>query len=139
MGGRLPTEAEWEYAARAGRQEARYGEVGAIGWYKGNSDGKTHPVGTKTANGWGLFDMLGNVWEWVADWYDPAYYKILPVPAINPKGPEFGEAEFGEAKVQRGGSWVDLAAGLRAASRFWTPPGSRTSIAGFRCVREVVP
>ena len=64
---RLPTEAEWEYACRAGSFEARYGELGQIAWYEENSGKETHPVGEKRPNDWGLYDMLGNVWEWVED------------------------------------------------------------------------
>jgi formylglycine-generating enzyme required for sulfatase activity len=69
IGGRLPSEAEWEYAARAGTTGARYGTVDDIAWYSGNSGAKTHQVGQKAANLFGLFDMLGNVWQWTADWY----------------------------------------------------------------------
>jgi formylglycine-generating enzyme required for sulfatase activity len=73
-GYRLPTEAEWEFACRAGSKDYRYGDLGSIAWYKDNSDGKTHEVGTKDPNAWGLYDMLGNVWEWCNDIYDEEVY-----------------------------------------------------------------
>jgi hypothetical protein len=69
IGGRLPTEAEWEYAARAGSTAARYGNLDEIAWHSGNSGGRTHEVGQKLANAFGLFDMLGDVWQWTANWY----------------------------------------------------------------------
>ena len=67
---RLPTEAEWEYAARAGTTGEYAGVLDKMGWYGDNAGGKTHPVGEKSANGWGLYDMHGNVWERCADWYE---------------------------------------------------------------------
>jgi len=75
---RLPTEAEWEYAARAGDSSCRYGPLVEIAWFHDNSGGKTHPVGQKKPNGFGLYDTLGNVWEWVQDWYDITYYTRSP-------------------------------------------------------------
>jgi formylglycine-generating enzyme required for sulfatase activity len=136
VGGRLPTEAEWEYAARAGSTGARYGDLDAIAWYDGNSDNETHPVKQKQPNSWGLYDMLGNVWEWVTDWYEENYYQGLPSPAIDPKGPASGTY-----RVLRGGSWGTYPGFVRASVRGRVVPGVRFNYvgAGFRCAREVIP
>ncbi len=111
-GYRLPTEAEWEYACRAGTKSKYSGgdTVGSIGWTKENSQGMTHPVGTKAANAWGLFDVHGNVWQWCNDWYAEGYYKESP--KENPRGPATGEQ-----RVMRGGSWDVPAEKCRAAYR----------------------
>ena len=126
---RLPTEAEWEYAARAGTTGARHGELSAIAWYGENSGLLTHPVGRKLANAWGLHDMLGNVWEWTGDWYGE-----YPSGAVtDPKGPGSGSY-----RVVRGGSWNSLREGdFRSAYRYVGPPGSRPDVVyvGFRLVR----
>jgi formylglycine-generating enzyme required for sulfatase activity len=127
---RLPTEAEWEYAARAGSTAARYGELDAVAWYSGNSGSQTHLVGQKQANAWGLYDMLGNVYEWVQDWYGENYYGQSP--GTNPQGPSSGER-----RVLRGGSWNVLARYVRASCRGNLVPGSRVVNFGVRCVREV--
>jgi formylglycine-generating enzyme required for sulfatase activity len=134
VGGRLPTEAEWEYAARAGSQQAYYGELDKIAWYYANSDGKTHQVGQKQANPWGLYDILGNVWEWVADWFQEDYYRSLSSPAIDPKGPPSGEM-----RVLRGGAWNYSAGYLRVSSRAGIQTEGRGYNVGFRCVRGVIP
>jgi formylglycine-generating enzyme required for sulfatase activity len=133
-GGRLPTEAEWEYAARAGSTTAYYcGDdatcLDAIAWYYLTSGGETHPVCQKTPNAWGLCDMLGDVDQWVADWYDATYYSVSP--ASNPPGPSSGTY-----RVSRGGGWDDRATYLRTSSRHLGNPISAAADLGFRCVRD---
>ena len=125
---RLPTEAEWEYAARAGTAGARYGDLDEIAWYKGNGNGP-HDVGTKRANPWKLYDMLGNVWEWVGDWYDEHYYAEQDV--TDPVGPPSGKF-----RAQHGGSWLASAGNVRVSSRGWGAPGDHDGDTGFRCVGE---
>ncbi|MBI5047341.1 MAG: SUMF1/EgtB/PvdO family nonheme iron enzyme [Deltaproteobacteria bacterium] len=113
---RLPTEAEWEYAARSvGKNEKWAGtsnesELGDYAWYDKNSGSKTHPVGQKKPNGLGIYDMSGNVWEWVEDGYDENYYRNSP--RTNPVGPSSSHY-----KVRRGGSWLDVPKLLRASYR----------------------
>ena len=123
---RLPTEAEWEYAARAGTAGARYGELENIAWYDGNSDGRPHPVGEAWANAWGLHDMLGNVWEWTGDWYG-AY----PSGSVTDP-PGLGTGLY---RVFRGGGWSNYAGHVRSAVRNVYPPGIRDDDIGFRLVR----
>jgi len=114
-GYRLPTEAEWEYACRAG-SSGRYGfgdDAGKLGrhaWFKQNSEGRTHPVGRKTPNAWGLLDMHGNIWQWCHDWYDEGYFKESA--RENPRGPASGKQ-----RVLRGGAWESDAEKCRAAYR----------------------
>lgn len=132
--GRLPTEAEWECAARAGTAEPRYGQLDDIAWYAGNSGNGIHPVRQKQPNPWGLYDMLGNLWEWVEDWYGEDYYRTLPSPAVDPKGPPKGTQ-----RVLRGGSWVDYPWDVRASGRLGVEPEVRYNYIGFRCAREVIP
>ena len=128
---RLPTEAEWEYAARAGTTTIySFGDDAGLldqyGWYNGNSENKTHPVGQLKPNPWGLYDIHGNIWEWVADWY--ASY--LPGHQTDPTGPPNGDH-----RVIRGGSF-DLSPGdLRSALRVRVGPEVRGRSIGFRCVR----
>ena len=123
---RLPTEAEWEYAARAGTPGARYGEIGTISWYLANSGGSTHPVGQKRPNAWGLHDMLGNVWEFVGDWFDG--YPSGPV--TDPGGPESGSI-----RVYRGGSYLFPARFVRSAYRNYGSLSTRRYDIGFRLIR----
>jgi serine/threonine-protein kinase len=126
-GGRLPTEAEWEYAARAGSTGARYGSLNEVAWYSANSGDQPHPVGEKRANGFGLYDMLGNVSEWVNDLYDDNYYQISP--SQDPIGPTSGRLT---QRVARGGSWSDLPRIVRVSYRSWD-----SYVVGFRCGGEV--
>jgi formylglycine-generating enzyme required for sulfatase activity len=130
---RLLTEAQWEYACRA-ESEAAYcfGDdeklLEEYAWYTKNSENKTHLIGQKKANAWGLHDMHGNVWEWVQDWYSENYYKENP--RENPSGPESGAY-----RVIRGGSWVHDAVYCRSAFRYWFVPGDRGGDLGFRLAR----
>ncbi len=126
--GRLPTEIEWEYAARAGSPAARYGELDSIAWYAGNSGKRANPVGRKAPNAFGLYDMLGNVWEWNADVFRSAPAESGAVQA----GP-------GEARSLRGGSWRNKARQIRVSNRGRLAPDDREDDDGFRCAREATP
>ena len=124
----LPTEAEWEYAARGGDKSNAYTYSGSnylsdVGWYKDNSGESTHTVGLKKANELGLYDMSGNVWEWCSDWYGS--YSSSSQTA--PRGPSSGSR-----RVLRGGSWFDFASTCRVANRCGISPGNRDSINGIR-------
>ena len=127
---RLPTEAEWEYAARGGsrRNGTKYagsGSIGSVAWYTDNSGSKTHPVKGKSPNELGLYDMSGNVWEWCGDWYG-AYGSGSQT---NPKGPSAGSY-----RVLRGGSWIRYAECCRVSYRYFNSPVRRNLNPGFRLV-----
>ncbi|CAL9503518.1 Serine_threonine-protein kinase Pkn1 [Streptomyces sp. enrichment culture] len=118
-GYRLPTEAEWEHACRAGTSGPRYGPLDEIAWYRGNSGGRVHEVGGRRPNPWGLYDMLGNVWEWCWDVYDAEVY--------------------GAYRVLRGGGWFDEHWSCRASVRRRSHPSFRVDDVGFRLARSVPP
>ncbi len=115
-GYRLPTEAEWEYACRAGTSGPRYGQLDEIAWYRGNSEGHAHPVGSLRPNAWGLYDMLGNMWEWCWEKYDPDVY--------------------GDYRVLRGGGWFDEHWSCRASVRRRSHPTLTLDDVGFRIARS---
>ena len=121
----LPTEAQWEYACRAGTTGAYAGDLGEMGWYGSNSGYETHPVGQKKPNAWGLDDMHGNVWEWCQDWYG----SYSTSPTSDPTGPSSGSS-----RVLRGGSWGNSARCCRSAYRGRLSPDYRDGILGFRPV-----
>jgi len=161
---RLPTEAEWEYAARAGSTGPFAGELDEIAWYAGNSEDETHPVGKKKSNAWGIYDMHGNVREWVQDFYSANYYSVSPTedptgPAAGTRGGR-GGAQFGQRRgplprggpdgrggprgggpgqlpVMRGGGWDNLETFIRVSSRYnYYGETLRVSDVGFRAARE---
>ncbi|MER6117577.1 formylglycine-generating enzyme family protein [Streptomyces sp. A0642] len=115
-GYRLPAEAEWEHACRAGTTEARYGPLDDIAWHRGNSDERPHDVGGRQPNSWGLYDTLGNVWEWCWDVYDAEVY--------------------GTYRVLRGGGWFDERWSCRASVRRRSHPTFRIDDTGFRVARS---
>ena len=116
-GYRLPTEAEWQYACKAGTTAYQYGELDQIAWYQENSEGRRHHVGQKAPNAWGLYDMLGNVWEWCYDLYDTEVY--------------------GTYRIFRGGSWAEEARGCGSTCRRRSHPTLRIDDLGFRLARSI--
>lgn len=128
---RLPTEAEWEYAARSGGKPEKYAggsDLDSVAWYKNNSMGSVHVVGTKDSNGIGLYDMSGNVWQWCADIYNPKAYNTHQ--RNNPMN-----VGGGVLRVLRGGSWYDEPKFVRCANRHCSAPDQRYYAPGFRLVR----
>jgi formylglycine-generating enzyme required for sulfatase activity len=125
VGGRLPTEAEWEYAARAGTTERYYDSLASIAWYEDNSGDHLHAVAGKSANAFGLYDMLGNVYEWVLDRYynkyDDTDTTVEQPLAANASG------------VARGGAWTSGANDVRVTNRLALPPDAAEPNVGFRC------
>lgn len=117
-GYRLPTEAEWQYACKAGTNGYRYGELEDIAWYRDNSGGRVREAGHKLPNAWGLYDMLGNVWEWCWDVYDAEVY--------------------GSYRVFRGGSWAEEARGCGATCRRRSHPAFQIDDLGFRLARSLL-
>ena len=115
-GYRLPSEAEWEYACRSGSKKVIYGEIDKIAWYNENSNGQTHEVGKKEPNEWGLYDMLGNVWEWCWDLYD--------------------EQVYGSYRIFRGGGWCDKERCCLASNRRRSHPTFSIDDLGFRLARS---
>jgi formylglycine-generating enzyme required for sulfatase activity len=136
---RLPTEAEWEYAARAGTAGPYYfgdneSDLGDYAWYKDNAGGASRPVGQKKPNPWGLFDMHGNIWEWAADWHGMDYYPNSP--EVDPPGPASYDKDIGKFRVLRGGDWTTNAYGCRSWYRGSNLPGARFGNFGFRLARS---
>ncbi|MEM7674625.1 MAG: formylglycine-generating enzyme family protein [Myxococcota bacterium] len=134
-GYRLPTEAEWEYAARAGIDDARYGTLDVVAWYRGNASNQAHPVRRKQPNKWGLYDMLGNVWEWTNDPYEP--YADAPTETARPGRGARAWSTLPSVAVLRGCSWFVDAANCRAAERSNDPPVYRSDDVGFRPARSI--
>jgi serine/threonine-protein kinase len=131
---RLPTEAEWEYACRAGTATKFYtgdkdNDLAMAGWWQGNAESRSHPVGMKKPNAFGLFDMHGNVWQWIQDSFDGNYYSDSP--PLDPPGPNGGGA-----RVLRGGSWSNNPVDCRAARRDRRNPATPATEIGFRVAVE---
>jgi formylglycine-generating enzyme required for sulfatase activity len=129
---RLPTEAEWEYAARSGGKKEKFSggnDVASVAWYNENSGGNSHPVGKKASNGLGLYDMSGSVWEWTNDWYESDYYSQSP--RTNPAGPGAGVG-----RVVRGGCRTGEEYNMRTTRRTAYMPDVRKPSLGFRLLKS---
>jgi formylglycine-generating enzyme required for sulfatase activity len=153
---RLPTEAEWEYAARAGTASTPSASLDEVAWYAANSEDETHPVGRKKPNAWGLYDMLGNVREWVEDLYTRDFYSNSPLadptgaqgrggPGSDNPAPGFGRrggpggGRGRQLPIMRGGAWDNPASFVRLSGRYhYYGPTLKFSDVGFRVVREPV-
>ena len=136
-GGRLPTEAEWEYAASGGEGHSFAGsnEVTEVAWTSADSEFRLHPVGEKAPNAFGLYDMSGNAFEWVSDWYDPNYYRDSP--DINPQGPDFSPSWLGgSSRVRRGGAYFVDGQLARVSARNFLDQDIRSGQTGFRVARS---
>ena len=131
-GMKLPTEAQWEYACRAGVRKPRYGEIDQIAWHEGNSDSTTHPVAQKAPNSLGFYDMIGNVFELTNDWYEGDYYKSCEDGVVDPTGP--AQSELG-SRVLRGGGWSSNARRCRASYRYNLAPSLQFNFMGCRFAR----
>ncbi|MCJ7485415.1 MAG: formylglycine-generating enzyme family protein [Candidatus Aminicenantes bacterium] len=129
LGFRLPTEAEWEKCCRGGNPSPQYGPLDEIAWHVGNSGGDPHPVGTKWPNGFGLYDLLGNVWEWCSDWFGSTYYGASPY--SDPTGPSHGKRRVG-----RGGGFLHGGNYLRSGHRNDQDPSKSKPYLGFRLVLD---
>jgi formylglycine-generating enzyme required for sulfatase activity len=130
---RLPTEAEWEWAARGGSSAPRYAaDIEAIAWFNVNSEVRTHPVGLKLANDYGLYDMLGNVWEWVEDWHGAYVITGAGTVLLGPRGPNAGTF-----RVSRGGSYWSYDIGVTADYRQPKDPCYGLNNQGFRPARSL--
>ena len=124
LGAALPSEAQWEYACRAGTEGAQAGDFEAMTWHQGNSASAPQAVRQRTPNAWGLYDMHGNVWEWCADWHDD---EVKPDPVTDPIGPDSGTK-----RIERGGGHCNGKDWNRAAARFGVPPEAKYANLGLR-------
>jgi formylglycine-generating enzyme required for sulfatase activity len=133
FGGDLPTEAQWEYAARGGSTAPRYGDIQDVAWHQGNSRNIAHEVMKKSPNKYGLYDMLGNVSEWTKDWYDPDF-PARPEAKVDPYNGETAiRTDYG--RVARGGSYSSIPRYTKSSNRHRLDPEDARGNVGFRCIR----